>query len=94
MRSKAFIIKEKARELPIVSGWVYVPVEQKKFPNVKKTRWGLIPVEARVGGTSWNTSLLPMGDGTYFIALKAQVRKAESIFIGDEVELHFHLNTD
>jgi len=94
MKSKTFRIKERAQELPIISGWVYVPVPQKDFQNANKTCFGLIPIKARVGDTSWRTSLLPMGDGSYFIALKAQVRKAESIFIGDEVELRFNLNTN
>jgi hypothetical protein len=90
MKQQTFIIKEKAQELPLVSGWVYIPVPQRKFPGVRKTRWGLIPIQARVGNTSWKTSLLPMGGGSYFIALKAKVRKQEDIFIGDDVELHFH----
>ena len=91
MKLKPFIIKERARELPIVSGWVYVSVPKMEFPKTKKTRWGLIPIQAKIGNTSWKTSLLPMGDGSYFIALKAKVRKQEDIYIDDNVELWFHV---
>lgn len=83
------IIKETAQEFPADCGWVYVPVPRKEFPDAKKTRWGLIPIQARVGDTSWKTSLLPMGGGSYFIPLKAKVRKQENIYIGDDIELHF-----
>lgn len=38
-----------------------------------------------MGGTRWRASLLPKGDGTKFLALKAEVRKAENLEEGDEV---------
>ncbi len=82
-------VKEKAQEFPADCRWVYIPVSQKEFPNAKKTRWGLIPIQAKVGKTTWKTSLLPMGGGSYFIPLKAKVREQEGIYIGDDVELHF-----
>ena len=91
MNSKIYTIKETAQEFPADCGWVYVPVPQKEFPDAKKTRWGLIPIQAKVGNTSWRTSLLPMGGGSYFIPLKATVRKQENICIGDDIELHFSL---
>lgn len=46
--------------------------------------WGMIPVGVQVGGTSWTTSLWPKNGG-YVVPLKASVRQAESIDIGDEV---------
>jgi hypothetical protein len=46
--------------------------------------WGMIPVTAQVGRTSWTTSLFPK-DGTYVVPLKALVRRAERIDDGDEV---------
>lgn len=46
--------------------------------------WGAIPVEARIGETTWETSLLPK-DGGYVLPLKAAVRRAEGIDLGDDV---------
>jgi len=48
--------------------------------------WGMIPVTARVGSTTWKTSLFPK-DGRYLLPLKGAVRKAEGLAVGDEVEL-------
>jgi len=50
--------------------------------------WGMIPVQVRLGGTAWKTSLFPK-DGGYVLPLKDAVRRAESVELGDtnEVEL-------
>jgi hypothetical protein len=46
--------------------------------------WGMIPVAAEIGGTRWTTSLWPK-DGQYVVPVKALVRKAERLGVGDEV---------
>ena len=46
--------------------------------------WGMIPVEARIGSTTWTTSLFPK-DGGYVVPLKDLVRNAEGIDVGDTV---------
>ena len=46
--------------------------------------WGMIPVTARIGDTEWTTSLWPK-DERYLIPLKAAVRRAEGLELGDEV---------
>ncbi|MCA2214387.1 DUF1905 domain-containing protein [Jidongwangia harbinensis] len=46
--------------------------------------WGMIPVAARIGDTGWTTSLWPK-DGRYLVPVKAVVRSAEGIEVGDVV---------
>jgi hypothetical protein len=46
--------------------------------------WGAVPVRARLGGTEWETSLLPK-DGGYVLPLKVAVRRAEGVELGDVV---------
>jgi hypothetical protein len=46
--------------------------------------WGMIPVVAQIGSTSWETSLWPK-EGAYVVPLKAAIRKAEDIDLGDVV---------
>jgi hypothetical protein len=48
--------------------------------------WGVIPVTARVGDTTWTTSLFPKGDA-YLVPLKVSVRTAEDIELGDLVHV-------
>lgn len=44
--------------------------------------WGMIPVTARIGATEWPTSLWPK-DGGYIVPVKAWVREAEGLDVGD-----------
>ncbi|ADB35579.1 Domain of unknown function DUF1905 [Kribbella flavida DSM 17836] len=53
--------------------------------------WGMIPVAAQVGGTTWTTSLYPK-DGRYVVPLKDAVRKAESLAEGDTITVHLTID--
>ncbi|WP_250008630.1 DUF1905 domain-containing protein [Actinoplanes sp. M2I2] len=46
--------------------------------------WGMIPVTAHIGGTSWTTSLWPK-DGRYIVPIKTAVRRGEDLDVGDTV---------
>lgn len=46
--------------------------------------WGMIPVSARIGETTFTTSLFPK-DGRYLIPLKDAVRSAEGISVDDTI---------
>src|SRR5215813_8043913 len=46
--------------------------------------WGMIPVQAQIGSTSFTTSLFHK-DGLYILPIKDRVRKAEGVEEGDHV---------
>jgi hypothetical protein len=46
--------------------------------------WGVIPVEARIGRTEFETSLFPK-DGGYLVPVKDRVRNAEGLDAGETV---------
>lgn len=48
--------------------------------------WGMIPVHATVGRTTWTTSLFPK-DGGYLVPLRAATRRAEGIDVDDRIEI-------
>ena len=54
--------------------------------------WGVIPVRGRVGATTFETSLFPK-DGGYVVPIKAAVRRAEGLAIGDVVSLELAVRT-
>lgn len=76
----------------LVNPWVYVrvPLEITEETQYFADR-GLVAITATVGKYSWNTSLMPMGDGTQFIPLPVKLRKSESIEVGDTVTVSFVL---
>ena len=46
-----------------------------------------VPVTARIGSTTWTTSLFPKGE-LYLVPVKVAVRKAEGLELGDVAEVH------
>lgn len=70
--------------------WHFITVPDEKCGALEATSavvtygWGMIPVAAQIGGTDWTTSLFPK-DGQYIVPVKAWVRKAEGLELGDMV---------
>ena len=52
--------------------------------------WGVIPVQATIGGVAFRTSLIPR-DGTYLLPLKADIRRRTGITAGDCVPIEMTL---
>jgi len=93
--NKTFRIQKKVWIWPgNMSAWHFVYVDGKEKNYIekygKKSRNGLIKIEAVIGKTTWQTSLLPFKkDNTYLIAIKKQVRDREQILEGDIVTINF-----
>lgn len=88
----SFKLKGKIEIFPQKGGWYFVRVP-KEITNIIKEHAirGLIAITSSVGKTKWKTSLLPMGDGSHFIALNAKVMRSEGIKLGDIVKVEFSL---
>lgn len=72
--------------LPGVGGWHVLRLGAARSEHLSvAARRGLVPVTARVGSTRWDTSLMPMGDGTLFLPFPVAVRRAEDLHDGDQV---------
>ncbi len=92
MKNEDFLVEGVVELFPQEGGWIYVRVPE-HYTEMTRDRAdrGLVAIVAETGGTSWKTSLMPMGDGTHFISLNAKVRKAENIEVGDHIRLSFRL---
>jgi hypothetical protein len=57
--------------------------------KIKGSRKGsaFVRVRATLGKTSWTTTLFPTKDGPYLLAIKADVRKKESVDEDDQVSI-------
>jgi len=79
------------------SPWHFVTVPDEQCGALEATSaavsygWGMIPVAAQIGGTGWTTSLWPK-DGRYVVPVKARVRKAERLVLGDQVAVRLSLD--
>ncbi|MER6474353.1 DUF1905 domain-containing protein [Streptomyces collinus] len=70
--------------------YFFVPVPDAESADIREVAtaatygWGVIPVEARIGGTAFTTSLFPK-DGGYLLPLKSAVRTGQGLGEGDDV---------
>ena len=77
--------------------WYFVTVPDQQCTQLKTAvrlvtyGWGMIPVRAWIGETSWKTSLFPK-DERYLVPVKASVRKPLELEAGDIVTLRLELN--
>lgn len=85
-------VSGKVEIFKVQNPWVFVR-SLKKYTYMFKgfSDRGLVPITITLGKCVWKSSLLPMGDGTHFIALPFKVRKAEGIRVGARVKLFFTL---
>ncbi len=61
---------------------------QIKFITGQRKGFGSVRVGVRIGDTRWKTSLFPDSKtGSYFLPVKAEVRKTERVADGDWVQV-------
>lgn len=75
--------------------WHFITVPEEECRELEATSafvthgWGMIPVTPQIGETGWKTSLFPKRprpvDGRYIVPVKAWVRKAEGLEVGEMV---------
>jgi hypothetical protein len=72
--------------------WHFVTVPEDECAELEATAalvsygWGMIPVTAQIGSSSWTTSLFPK-DERYIVPVKTSVRRAERLEVGDLVTI-------
>lgn len=72
------------------SPFYFVPVPDEQSAEIREVAalasygWGVVPVEARIGGTVFDTSLFPK-DGGYLLPIKNAVRSPLDLGAGDQV---------
>ena len=72
------------------SPYFFVPVPDQESADIREVAamatygWGVIPVDARIGEISFETSLFPK-DGRYLLPLKNAVRTPHGLAPGDAV---------
>jgi len=72
------------------SPYFFAPVPSADADEIRRVAraasygWGVIPVEATIGETTFTTSLFPR-DGTYLLPLKDAVRRKAGVTAGDRI---------
>ena len=86
---KSFIIKTKVWRWIGDGGWHFVTLDKKLFGKIRKIYpKGFVKVEAKLGKTTWLTSLFPhKKSNSYLLCISKKVRNIEGILEGDEVRV-------
>jgi len=71
-------------------GWHFITLPLQIAEEIKffasTNKWGSVRVAVTIGTSEWKTSLFPDSkSGTYFLPVKAEVRKRQKIDAGDDV---------
>ena len=80
--------------------WHFVTMAKKESLVIKdlfsekRKGWGSIKVTATIGNTTWNTAIFPGDDSCYALPIKAAVRKAEKIQVGDLIKYTIEIDPD
>jgi Domain of unknown function (DUF1905) len=83
---------------PGKAAWFFITLPadvgaQIKFFTGKAKGFGSVRVKARIGNSTWKTSVFPDSkSGSYFLPVKAAVRSAERISAGDDLEVNLTLD--
>jgi len=78
------------------SPYFYAPLppdcaaEVRRLAKLVTYGWGMIPVDATVGGVGFYTALFPK-DETYLLPLKTAVRKKAGVTAGDTISVEMTL---
>jgi len=94
MRSKKYKFESEVWLYPGETAvWHFITVPKEASQKIKEKHganargFGSLPVEVTIGKTTWRTSIFPSKNGVYILPLKANVRRSEGIFDGDNVVL-------
>ncbi|NJS13342.1 MAG: DUF1905 domain-containing protein [Sphingopyxis sp.] len=71
---------------------IHATALMRRMEGGQKRGWGSIKVVATIGATRWSTSIFPAKDAKgWLLPVKAAVRKAEAIVVGDDVTVTVNL---
>lgn len=93
-----YSFKSKVQVYPGAAAWYFVTLPKSIAREIDfehghhKAGFGSLRVRVTIGHTSWQTSIFTDNkSSSYMLPLKAEVRKAEDIEAGDEVDIQLEI---
>lgn len=87
--SKKIVFSATVELFPGTGGWHFVRLPNDVLNLLREIsrKNGNVPVRVTVGKTVWPSTIMSIGDQQWFVAVKASVRKQESIGLGDKIKV-------
>ena len=81
---------------PGTASWVFVTVPEDETEEIRLRSgpprgFGSVRVEVTIGASTWRTSVFPDKTRGFVLPVKKQVRRAESLDVGDSTRLTLRL---
>jgi acetylornithine/succinyldiaminopimelate/putrescine aminotransferase len=96
--TKVFEVKGEVQKHTGKAGWLFVYIEKeisaeifRLTKGVKKVGFGFIPVQAKLGRSTWDTAIFPSKDHRYLIAIKRSIGRVENTKEGDLIDVQLTL---
>lgn len=93
-KGNTYTFKAKVWLYPGPAAWHFISLPKKQSNEIKTSfgelarGWGSLPIQVKIGSTSWKTSIFPgKKKGAYLVPLKADVRKKEDISVSDVIKI-------
>lgn len=98
MVKKIYKLKAKVWVYPGPAPWHFITIPKKEAAKIREEfghlerGWRSLPLRVIIGKTNWKTSMFWDGDeGSYILPIKKQVRRAENIKEGDEINFRIDI---
>lgn len=99
--SVEYVVRARVWRYPGPGGWHFVNLSRGQSLDIRRKfgagvrGWGSIRVLARMGDTEWRTSIFPDAKSkSYLLALKASVRAAERVTVGDRIAVKIRIEVE
>jgi hypothetical protein len=90
-----FSFTAKLEHIDKPGGWWLVKLPNETHEAIKPLMsHGSLKTEATIGKATWSTTIMPMGGGVWMLPIKADVRTAENLQLGDTINISFEPKLD
>jgi hypothetical protein len=96
--SKEFEVKGVVQKHEGKAGWLFIHIDKevsaeifRLTKGVKKAGFGFIPVQAKIGRSTWDTAIFPGKDHRYLLAIKRSIGRVENTNEGDTIDVQLTL---
>ena len=92
-KDSRFVATGKIWRVQEPGGWFFLTIDKKTAQGIRffseghTVGLGYVKVTAKIGKTSWDTTLFPTKTKEYLLAIKASVRKNENLSEGDRIRV-------
>lgn len=100
---KVFDVRGTVQKHEGKAGWLFIQIDKEvsseifrltkemRKENTKKVGFGFIPVQAKLGKSTWDTAIFPNKENRYLLAIKQSIARVEGTHESDLIDVQLIL---